>query len=70
MKTWLPGEYYHEVLGTSCKKPFDARLKWPRPHLDDKVIVMRCIDGHMFADLQPVYSHNSIQKKQFNFDAD
>nr|GFA52272.1 hypothetical protein CTI12_AA523810 [Tanacetum cinerariifolium] len=31
-------------------KPFDARLKWPRPHLDDKVIVMRCIDSHISVD--------------------
>ncbi|GKB80389.1 curvature thylakoid 1A, chloroplastic-like protein, partial [Tanacetum coccineum] len=40
MKCWLSGEYYQDVIGASCKKLFDARLKQPRPHLDDKDVVM------------------------------
>nr|GEY51387.1 hypothetical protein [Tanacetum cinerariifolium] len=33
------GEHYQAVLGASCKKLFDALLKRPRPHLDDKLVV-------------------------------
>lgn len=36
-KFGLPLENYHEILGVSRKKLFDARSKRPRPHLDDKV---------------------------------
>ncbi|XP_074268347.1 uncharacterized protein LOC141591786 [Silene latifolia] len=32
-------EEYIEILGTCRRKLFDMRLKRPRPHLDDKVIV-------------------------------
>ncbi|KAJ9547631.1 hypothetical protein OSB04_020174 [Centaurea solstitialis] len=38
-KFGMPLENYQEILGVSRKKLFDARLKRPRPHLDDKVIV-------------------------------
>ncbi|KVI12518.1 protein of unknown function DUF255 [Cynara cardunculus var. scolymus] len=38
-KFGMPLENYHEILGVSRKKLFDARSKRPRPHLDDKVIV-------------------------------
>lgn len=35
----LPVEEYLDILGNARRKLFDARLKRPRPHLDDKVIV-------------------------------
>ncbi|CAI9297189.1 unnamed protein product [Lactuca saligna] len=38
-KYGIPLENYHQILGESRKKLFDARSKRPRPHLDDKVIV-------------------------------
>uniref|UniRef100_A0A1J3FXV8 Spermatogenesis-associated protein 20 n=1 Tax=Noccaea caerulescens TaxID=107243 RepID=A0A1J3FXV8_NOCCA len=38
-KFGLPIEKYQEILGECRRKLFDVRLKRPKPHLDDKIIV-------------------------------
>ncbi|KAL8192031.1 hypothetical protein R6Q57_028152 [Mikania cordata] len=39
-KLGIPLENYQEILGVSRKKLFDSRSKRPRPHLDDKVVIV------------------------------